>query len=212
MLREEMAKLEALQEARNKKMAAVEGTIEKKVFLLMKAHDEKAFYAKAVKELKEAARALNQTVLHLEHQQEQQEAETFSPEKFSKMKGKLPFPLKGKIVKNVEQLGSNPFMHRKGVYIQGSPGEEVRSIFLGKIDYSGWFKGYGQMVIVNHGSHYFTLFAHLEERVGQEGNIVSGGEVIGLAGDPGWDVGPGVYFEIRKGGDNLEPEKWLSAK
>lgn len=212
MLREDMTKLELLQEARNKKMAMVEKTIEKKVFLLMKAHDEKEFYAKAVKELKGAAHALNQTVLHLEEQQEQQEAGTFSSESFSKMKGKLPFPLKGEIVKDVEQLGSNPFMHRKGVYIKGSLGEKVRSVFPGKIDYSGWFKGYGQMVIVNHGSHYFTLFAHLEERVGEEGEIVLAGEAIGLAGNPGWDVGPGVYFEIRKGGDNLEPEKWLSTE
>ncbi len=208
MLREDMAKLEVLQEAKSKRMAMVEKTIEKKVFLLMKAHNEKEFYAKAVKELKEAAHALNQTVLHLE----QQEKGRFSSESFSKMKGKLPFPLKGEIIRDVEQLGSNPFMHRKGVYIKGSPGEKVRSVFPGKIDYSGWFKGYGQMVIVNHGSHYFTLFAHLEERAGEEGEIVSEGQAIGLAGDPGWDIGPGVYFEIRRGGDNLEPEKWLSTE
>ena len=115
-------------------------------------------------------------------------------------------------MRDVEQLGSNPFMHRKGVYIKGFLGEEVKSIFPGKIDYSGWFKGYGQLVIVNHGSHYFTIFAHLEERLREAGEAVEDGEAIGLTGDPGWRIGPGVYFEIRKGGEHLAPERWLKTE
>jgi len=64
-------------------------------------------------------------------------------------------------------------------------------------------------MIINHGSHYFTIFAHLEERIKEKGEMVSGGEVVGLVGDPGWHVGPGIYFEIRKRGKYLDLEKWL---
>ncbi|HUU40786.1 MAG TPA: peptidoglycan DD-metalloendopeptidase family protein [Desulfatiglandales bacterium] len=208
MLKKNKAEFVVLQEAKNTEMEKIEQSIGKKVFLLMKARNEKGFYAKAVKELKEASHALNNTVLDLE----QRERGELLSGSFSEMKGKLPLPLKGEIMRDVEQLDSNPFIHRKGVFIGGFMGEEIKSIFSGKIEYSGWFKGYGQLVIINHGSHYFTIFAHLEERLREEGDMVSDGDVIGLAGDPGWHIGPGVYFEMRKGGENLEPERWLKTK
>jgi len=204
-LKENVAKVEELKKVKNSRMALLEKYIEKKVFLLMKTHREKEFYAKAVKELKEATRALSETMMHLETN----EKESMVPESFAKMKGKLPLPLKGKILGDVKKFGFIPFMHRKGIYITGSQGEAVRSVFPGRIDYSGWFKGYGQLLIIDHGYHYFTVFAHLEEIVKKKGEAVSGGEVIGVAGDPGWQVGPGVYFEIRKGGNHLDPKRWL---
>jgi len=204
-LKENVAKVEELKKVKNSRMALLEKYIEKKVFLLMKTHREKEFYAKAVKELKEATRALSETMMHLETK----EKESMLPESFAKMKGKLPLPLKGKILRDMKQFGFNPFMHRKGIYITGSPGEAVRSVFPGRIDYSGWFKGYGQLLIIDHGYHYFTVFAHLEEIVKKKGEAVSGGEAIGVVGDPGWQAGPGIYFEIRKGGNHLDPKRWL---
>jgi len=204
-LKENVDKVEELKKVKNSRMVLLEKYIEKKVLLLMKTHREKEFYAKAVKELKEATRALSETMMHLETK----EKERMVLESFAKMKGKLPLPLKGKILRDGKQFGFNPFMHRKGIYITGSPGEAVRSVFPGRIDYSGWFKGYGQLLIIDHGYHYFTVFAHLEEIVKKKGEAVSGGEVIGVAGDPGWQVGPGVYFEIRKGGNQLDPKRWL---
>ena len=204
-LKKNVAKVEKLKKAKNSQMALLETYIEKKVFLLMKTHREKEFYEKAVKELKEATRALSETMMYLETK----ENERTLPQRFATMKGKLHFPLKGKILKDVKKFGFSPFMHRKGVYITGSPGEAVRSVFPGRIDYSGWFKGYGQLLIIDHGCHYFTVFAHLEERVKEKGEMVSEGEVVGLVGDPGWQVGPGVYFEIRKEGNHLDPKRWL---
>jgi len=204
-LKENVAKVEKLKKAKNSRMALLEKYIEKKVFLLMKTHREKEFYAKAVKELKEATQALSETMMNLETK----EKEGMVQQSFAKMKGKLPLPLKGKILEDSKQFGFNPFMHRKGIYITGSSGEVVRSVFPGKIDYSGWFKGYGQLLIIDHGGHYFTVFAHLEEIMKKKGDTVSRGEVIGIAGDPGWQAGPGVYFEIRKGGNHLDPKRWL---
>ncbi|MBW2334897.1 MAG: peptidoglycan DD-metalloendopeptidase family protein [Deltaproteobacteria bacterium] len=204
-LKENVAKVEELKKVKNSRMTLLEKYIEKKVLLLMKTHREKEFYARAVKELKEATRALSETMMHLETK----EKESMLSESFAKMKGKLPLPLKGKILGDVKQFGFIPFMHRKGIYITGSQGEAVRSVFPGRIDYSGWFKGYGQLLIIDHGYHYFTVFAHLEEIVKKKGEAVSGGEVIGVAGDPGWQVGPGIYFEIRKRGNHLDPKRWL---
>ena len=204
-LKENVTKIEELKKAKKSRMGLLEKYIETKVFLLMKTHREKEFHAKAVKELKEATRALSETMMHLETEKK----ERMVQQSFAKMKGKLPLPLKGKILRDSKQLGFNPFMHRKGIYIKGSPGEAVRSVFPGRIDYSGWFKGYGQLLIIDHGGHYFTVFAHLEEITKKKGDAVSEGEVIGIAGNPGWQAGPGVYFEIRKGGNHLNPVRWL---
>ncbi|RLB31042.1 MAG: hypothetical protein DRG87_03520 [Deltaproteobacteria bacterium] len=208
VLEENKTALEVLREAKDARGALLERYIEGKVYVLMKAHREKEFYAKAVKELEQAAHALNQTMIRLETRGKQQ----FTLKGLAHKKGALPLPLKGEIIRNLHTTKSSPFMHKKGVYITGSAGEEVRSVFAGRVDYSGWFKGYGQLMVVNHGSHYFTLFAHLQERKKEKGEMISEGEPVGIAGDPGWNLGPGVYFEIRKGGEHLDPEKWLKVQ
>jgi septal ring factor EnvC (AmiA/AmiB activator) len=207
-LEENKAALEVLRKAKAARRELLERYIEAKVYVLMKARREKEFYAKAVKELKQAADGLTQTMIRLETE----EKGISSLKGLVPMKGELPLPLRGRIVRDLNKSGSNPFMHKKGVYITGSAGEEVRSVCSGRVDYSGWFKGYGQLMIVNHGAHYFTLFAHLQERAKEQGAMLSEGETVGIAGDPGWDLGPGVYFEIRKGGEHLDPEKWLKVK
>ena len=205
ILKENMAALEALKKAKNESMALLEKSIEKRVLLLMKVHREKEFYAKAVEELRGATQSLNHTVMYLEEGDKQESL----PRGFVEMKGKVPLPLQGRILRGAQLVKSNPFMHRKGIYITGCSREEVRSVFPGRVDFSGWFKGYGQLMIINHGSHYFTIFAHLDERLKQKGEMVSGGEAVGLVGNPGWDAGPGVYFEIRKGREQLDPRTWL---
>ena len=114
------------------------------------------------------------------------------------------------MLSGVKLSRANPLMHIKGVYINSAPGERVRAVFGGRVEFSGWFKGYGQLMIVKHESHYFTIFAHLDERAKEKRDMVSGGEVLGIVGNPGWDVGPGVYFEIRKGRQQLDPRTWLA--
>jgi septal ring factor EnvC (AmiA/AmiB activator) len=205
ILKGNVAALEALKRAQNESMAVLEKSIEKKVLLLMKVHREKEFYAKAVEELRGATQALNHTVMYLEKEDKQESL----PRGFAEMKGRVPLPLQGRILRGAQLVKSNPFMHRKGVYITGCSREEVRSVFAGRVDFSGWFKGYGQLMIINHGAHYFTVIAHLDERLKEKGEMVSGGEAVGLVGNPGWDAGPGVYFEIRKGREQLDPGTWL---
>jgi murein hydrolase activator len=207
-LEENKLALELLRKEKDTRAILLERHMENRVHILMKARREKEFYEKAVKELRQAAQELNHTMGKLE----KEEKGTFRLKGLAHMKGKLPLPLKGEILRDLHVTGSNPFMNKKGVFIKGSEGEEVRSVFLGRVDYSGWFKGYGQLMVVNHGARYFTLFAHLHKRAKEKGEMISSGEPVGIAGDPGWNMGSGVYFEIRKGSENLDPEKWLRVK
>jgi septal ring factor EnvC (AmiA/AmiB activator) len=82
-------------------------------------------------------------------------------------------------------------------------------VFPGRIEFSGNLKGYGEIVVINHGSRYFTVTAYLERRKGEEGKIVKAGEIIGTIGKDDSPSGRRVYFEVRRGGTNLDPAEWL---
>ena len=128
---------------------------------------------------------------------------------FESSKGRLPLPLPGKIMRDVNTTGDGTFDSHKGVYIRGDFGQEVRAVFPGRVDFSGQLKGYGQVIIINHGSRYFTISAYLLQRNKTEGDTVARGEVIGQIGETGLVTGPALYFEIRKGETTLDPLKWL---
>ena len=85
----------------------------------------------------------------------------------------------------------------------------MKAIFPGRVDFSGRLKGYGETVIINHGSRYFTVSAYLSERHRKEGDMVKRGEVIGLLGDAGPSEDPQLYFELRRAGTPLNPLNWV---
>ena len=98
---------------------------------------------------------------------------------------------------------------QKGIDIRAAEGAEVRTIGTGSVVFSGWLKGYGNLVIVDHGSNFHSLYAHLSNSQVDVGNEVEEGEVIGQVGDTGSLKGSYLYFEIRKGGQAVDPLPWL---
>jgi septal ring factor EnvC (AmiA/AmiB activator) len=180
--------------------------LEKKVILLAKIHNEKEYYEIAVKELESAAQNLKDTLLNLESDQKQKKD---LPVNFAQSKGKLPPPLDGKILKRSTKPGEREFTTLKGIYIEAPFGSYVKAVFPGRVDFSGQLKGYGQVVVINHGSRFFTISAYLLQRNKQEGEMVEKGDIIGQVGETGMETGPALYFEIREGETNLNPLKWL---
>ena len=197
--------IDRLEKAEKERLASIKGELDKRVILLVKIHKEKEFYETAVRELELAATNLKNTLLELE----KKEVPKKLPTDFAKSKGKLPLPCKGKIIRNTGPLGQERPGAGRGIYIEGPRGAKVRAIFPGRVDYSGWLKGYGQIVIINHGSRFFSISAHLMERNKSEGDMVSKGDVIGLLGQSESGAGPRLYFELRRGGSTLDPLKWL---
>ena len=82
----------------------------------------------------------------------------------------------------------------------------------GRVVHSGWFKGYGNLVIVDHGEGYYTLMAHLATLAKAEGDEVRAGEPVGTLGETGSLKGPYLYFELRQGTRPLDPLRWLTRK
>lgn len=199
-----------LKEEESSSLASLNAETEKKVILLARVHREKEFYETAVKELGAAAEGLKNTIIVLDNRKHEKNGETAAlPTGFGGLKGKLPLPVKGNILKENRQSGDKIFNTLRGIYISGSFGDDVYAVFPGRIDYSGQIKGYGQVIVINHGERFFTISAYLSRLSKAEGETVEKGEMIGQVGETGLLAGPALYFEIREGESNLDPLKWL---
>jgi murein hydrolase activator len=201
-VKERLLDLDTLEKEESARVAAAKEDIDKKVVLLMKTHKEKEFLETGVKELELASQKLKETLIQIEKRDEKR---TEIPSDFANARGKLPMPLEGRILK--EGISSQGGL--KGITIEGRPGAEVKAVYAGRIDFSGSLKGYGEIVVINHGSRYFTVSAQLAQRKKEEGEMVSAGEVIGSLGKTPSARDARLYFEIRKGGGNLDPLRWL---
>jgi septal ring factor EnvC (AmiA/AmiB activator) len=206
LIEERVAIIDGMKKAESVRLLSIKEEQDKKVFLLMKVHSEKEFYETLVKELQHASQNLKVTLLDLDRKQKKK---TTLPSDFANSKGKLALPFNGKIIKRHDQWGVDIVKLHKGIFIQGPFGSKVRAVFAGRVDFSGWLKGYGQTIVINHGSRFFTVSAYLSERFMEEGDMVEEGTVIGLLGHTGPLEKPRLYFEIRRAGTPLNPLKWV---
>ncbi len=204
-IQEKLAAVAELEDAEKSRLESLNDDLENKVILLSKVHKEKEFYETAVKELESAAKNLKNTIVKLD---KVKTVGSELPSGFENEKGRLPLPLiSGKIKR--KQAGENSFASHKGIYIEGQFGADIRAVFPGRVDYSGQLKGYGQVIVLNHGERYFTIYAFLLHSDRTEGEIVSGGDLLGQVGESDLVTGPALYFEIRNGDKTLDPLKWL---
>jgi murein DD-endopeptidase MepM/ murein hydrolase activator NlpD len=131
---------------------------------------------------------------------------------FAAMRGRLPHPADGPIEVGFGRV-VNPRFHtvtvQKGVDLRAPAGAPVRAVAAGRVAHAGWFKGYGNLVIVDHGEGYHTLLAHLATMTTAIGEEVTAGTLLGTVGETGSLKGPYLYFEIRDHGRPLDPGEWL---
>ena len=128
-------------------------------------------------------------------------------------KGNLLPPVKGKLLNNFGRERDkiyNTYIVHNGVSIRVRKGAPVRSVFNGKVLYTGTLDGYGNIIIIGHGMYYHSLYGHLDEIISSAGKTVRSGQIIGRSGDSGSVKGEALYFEIRYKGKPIEPTAWLS--
>ena len=210
-LRRQLTITRSARDRAKRRLASLKNDLEDKVILLMKTHKEKEFYQTAIRELEEGAENLKNTLLDLEKRPSTYTGKRGSST-FVKEKGQLPLPLEGRVLQGKDVLGASAARIRRGIYIESKGGDEVRCVFPGTVAFSGRVKGYGETVIVNHGSRFFTVFAELKSRMKNNGDRVQIGDVIGFAGNPDVAGLKRVYFEIRHGEAVLNTAKWLKTK
>ncbi len=164
-----------------------------------------------LEELERAARALEEAIAEFG---EASEPLPLLPEgpAFSTLKGRLPLPVDARIVRAFGRQVDAHFLtevFHKGVDFEAPRGSEVRAVAAGVVRFADWFRGYGRMVILDHGERFFTVHGHLEEFRVAVGDVVETGQTLGTVGDTGSLSGPRLYFEVREGGQAVDPRVWL---
>jgi len=130
---------------------------------------------------------------------------------FLKSKGKLPWPVKGKVVRKFGPFTLQGVPQRsQGIDIEAQEGIEVRSIHPGKVVYFNWMAGYGNTLILDHGEGYYSVYGHLQEALKSVGETVVLQEIIGRVGLSGDVLRPTLHLEIRSHGKAQDPHVWLS--
>ena len=182
--------------------------------LLASIQADKRSTLAAVVSLRQTAKELDETIRSLERTPRFPTAHTYRPSGgFVALKGALPMPVQGEVVVpfgyHRDQRPYNVKSFHSGINIMADLGTRVRALYNGQVIYASWFKGYGNMMIIDHGEHYYTLSAQLEQLLKESGDTVQTGDVVGTVGDTATLSGPGLYFEIRHYGKPLDPVLWF---
>lgn len=137
-----------------------------------------------------------------------QDFPTDSSKSFTQMRGKLPWPVAGRLAVRYQQSrADDKGAHFNGVLISAPHGAKVRAPYFGRVVYADWLQGLGLLLIIGHSGGYMTLYGHAEVLYKSVGDSVAPGDVIAAMPEAGPD--PKLYFEIREGRKTVDPKVWL---
>lgn len=131
---------------------------------------------------------------------------------FAKRTGSLVWPIKGKVLARYGSTRKAGKLKWQGIVIASPSGNEIIASASGRVVFSDWLRGFGLLMIIDHGDQYMTLYGNNETLLKQVGDNVVTGELIAQSGDKGVHQYAGLYFEIRHKGDPKNPLKWLDRK
>ncbi len=180
--------------------------------LLASVKDKRSTYEKMVRELKASSDKLKKIIKELE---KKKIPPSVIGKGFRAMKGRLPWPVYGKLIVPFGKYKDPKFnipVFKNGIEIKSKTGEAANAVHGGRVVYADWFKGYGQLLIINHGKGYHSLYGHLAEIFYKAGDIIKNGSHVGTIGEKGILNVPTLYFEIRHKGKPIDPLGWLKLK
>lgn len=187
--------------------------------LITKLKRNKSSLSQALKEKKESYTKLKNLLTSLEKERPNRQLKVETQIKwekltgnFSKNKGKLNWPVPGKILHEFGRY-KNPelktVLNNTGIDIQAARGTDVRCVFSGVVSLITYMSGFGNMVIVDHNDGYYTVYAHLDQIFFKVNDFIEGGDRIGTVGESGSLEGPKLHFEIYGNNRTLNPMDWL---
>jgi murein hydrolase activator len=210
------------------KKKEIESEKQKKSSHLAKVRTDRKGYEASIKELQANAARLQSMLTRLEVQSRRRAAQRAEkpgaahkplpelppvPDRgFASQKGRMSMPVRGEII---ETFGKhkhpefNSYTFSKGLAVSAAAGADIKSIYEGTVIFADYFKGYGNMIIIDHGGGYFSLYAHASKITRKVGAEVARGEVVALVGDMDSNRGPALYFEIRYQGKPVDPAGWV---
>ena len=131
---------------------------------------------------------------------------------FAQMKGRLRLPVRGELVGHYGAQRTVGTASAKGVFIRAPGGEPVRAVAPGRVVYADWMRGFGNLLIVDHGDAFLSIYGNNESLLKQTGDAVALGETVATVGQSGGNEETGLYFELRHLGRPFDPLSWVTLK
>lgn len=202
-LHERQSFLVQIEQQQARKVAELEENIAKKNELLYKIQHQVKAHEELVAELEKVAEKL----------QEMTHAKRSPAADFALLKGSLPMPVEGVVTAFFGLEKDSRFAtvtSNKGIEIKARFGDPVRVIYGGQVVFASWMKGYGKLLVVDHGGGYYSIYGHLEEFICKVNDQLQATDIVGRVGRGAFSESASLYFEIRKGGVPEDPLTWVS--
>ena len=131
---------------------------------------------------------------------------------FARLKGRLNLPVRGELRNRFGSPREDSGLSWKGLFIAAPAGQEVKAIAAGRVVFADWLRGFGNLLIIDHGGGYMSLYGNNESLYKQVGAATLGGETVAAVGNSGGNANSGLYFEIRHQGKAFDPLGWVNLK
>ncbi len=199
-----------------RKLEEIHGLKREKRVYLASIIQEKESYDRTVAELERSASRVDSLLKDLEQRRKAAASRPATlPEGAPPSKGLLRWPAEGEVVSffgRQKHPNFETYIQRKGIEIRTQEGSSIRAVMPGGVVYADWLKGYGLVMILDHGNGFFSLYAHASKLLVKVGEQVQTGYIIGETGDTGLTGESMLYFELRQGSDPVDPLTYLAKR
>jgi len=208
-LQDQYDKLADLTRSREQRLRKISGLKRQKLNYIKNINGDRINSDKLLNELKNEAEKLEAVIKNKKF------ISRYTSLNLRNLKGKLIWPLRGKVISTFGRKRStkfNTYVFNNGIEIQPSGSDKVRAVHEGDVVFSEYFKGYGKLIIVQHGKNFLTMYGHCDSFLKQKGDRVNKGEDIAIAGSTGSISGKSLYFEVRRELKAQNPLQWLQKR
>lgn len=134
----------------------------------------------------------------------------FDGKPFEQLKGRLTLPVMGDVLNKFGSARPESTVLWRGLLLRAAIGQPVKSVAAGRVVFADWLRGFGNLLIIDHGQGYMSLYGNNETLYKQVGDVLRGGDTVATVGNSGGNENSGVYFELRHKGEPLDPLKWIA--
>ncbi|SFF51315.1 Septal ring factor EnvC, activator of murein hydrolases AmiA and AmiB [Fontimonas thermophila] len=210
-LQAEVARLTELKAQQEAALAQLKVSRDQRAKLLQQLRARLADEEGELKRLQADERAIRQLIERLQDSFADLPPDVgFSDQPFASLRGKLPWPVRGRLIARYGEPKAGGKLTWKGHWIGTQEGTAIKAVARGRVVYVGWMHRYGLIVLLEHEGGYYSLYGHAQAANVAIGDKVRAGQVIASAGSTGGHDQPGVYFELRKGTEPIDPRLWLA--
>ncbi|MFU8837651.1 MAG: murein hydrolase activator EnvC family protein [Thiohalomonadaceae bacterium] len=208
-LDKELARLRQLRNTRETEREALAENSEQRQQVLAKLQQELQSQDQRLSHMQRNEQQLAQLIRALVEALDDIPKDIGREQAFASLRGKMKLPTNGPIIAGFGSSRNLGKLNWQGLKIAAPAGQEVRAVSHGRVAFADWLRGYGLLIILDHGDGYMSLYGHNQTLLKEVGDWVGRDEIIAATGDSGSDPRSGLYFEIRKDGRPIDPIRWV---